>query len=95
MFFTFATLKMKICLMQLQPVKGTKVLYITCEDSAQKELIFPLAINYPVKLFMPLSHLVGISRNQAEPAGIKVRARFWWEFQISKNAARLLRTNLE
>ena len=45
--------------------------------------------------FMPLSHLVGISRNQAEPAGIKVRARFWWEFQISKNAARLLRTNLE
>ena len=53
----------------------------------------------PVKVrgvkVMPLSHLVGISRNQAEPAGIKVRARFWCEFQISKNAARLLRTNLE
>ena len=44
---------------------------------------------------MPLSHLVGISRNQAKPAGIKVRARFWWEFQICKNAARLLRTYLE
>ena len=36
--------------MQLQPVKGTKALYITCKDSAQKELIFPLVINYPVKV---------------------------------------------
>ena len=57
---------------QVQSEYGHKFMQFMFHLSVWLRSILSVIVN-----FKPLSHLVGISRNQAEPAGMKVRSSFW------------------